>query len=195
MSCMMRTPSFFLTVNTARLIKKILYRSFVDTHYQRRYHNLTLFVVQSATMTIQRGLAVLLLTALLQAPDAAAFVPSTRIITTSTTIPRQHHRAAAATQQRRHMSSTDGSATTTTSSSSTQQVPIILNGQNIELTPALVEHINKRIGAQLNKLASNGAVRECDVVLSVNKNPKVRILVLFLVVSCCCCILMYSMSC
>ena len=173
----MRTPSFFLTVNTARLIKKILYRSFVDTHYQRRYHNLTLFVVQSATMTIQRGLAVLLLTALLQAPDAAAFVPSTRIITTSTTIPRQHHRAAAATQQR-HMSSTDGSATTTTSS--TQQVPIILNGQNIELTPALVEHINKRIGAQLNKLASNGAVRECDVVLSVNKNPKVRILVLML---------------
>jgi len=53
-------------------------------------------------------------------------------------------------------------------------LPIILNGQNIELTPALVDHVNKRIGSTLSKLANNGAVRECDVVLSVNKNPKVR---------------------
>lgn len=58
--------------------------------------------------------------------------------------------------------------------SSTTDLPIILNGQNIELTPALVEHINKRIGGTLSKLAQNGAVRECDVVLSVNKNPKVN---------------------
>ena len=54
-----------------------------------------------------------------------------------------------------------------------QEVPIILNGQNIELTPALIDHVNKRIGGPLKKLASNGAVTECDVVLSVNKNPKV----------------------
>jgi Sigma 54 modulation protein / S30EA ribosomal protein len=52
-------------------------------------------------------------------------------------------------------------------------VPIILNGQNIELTPALDEYVNKRIGGILKKLASSGSVRECDVVLSVNKNPKV----------------------
>jgi len=58
-------------------------------------------------------------------------------------------------------------------SSTDVDVPIVLNGQNIELTPALVEHVNKRIGATLSKLANNGAVRECDVVLSVNKNPKV----------------------
>jgi hypothetical protein len=55
-----------------------------------------------------------------------------------------------------------------------QEVPIILNGQNIELTPALIEHVNKQIGGPLKKLASHGAVTMCDVVLSVNKNPKVR---------------------
>jgi putative sigma-54 modulation protein len=54
------------------------------------------------------------------------------------------------------------------------EVPVIINGQNIELTPALVEHVNKRIGGQINKLASNGAIQECDVILSVSKNPKVK---------------------
>jgi ribosome-associated translation inhibitor RaiA len=57
--------------------------------------------------------------------------------------------------------------------SSTTTVPIILNGQHIDLTPALVEYVNKRIGGILKKLASSGSVRECDVVLSVNRNPKV----------------------
>ena len=51
---------------------------------------------------------------------------------------------------------------------------IVVNGHNIELTSSLVEYINKRIGNILSKLAKNGAVRECDVVLSVNKNPKVN---------------------
>jgi hypothetical protein len=54
-----------------------------------------------------------------------------------------------------------------------QGVPIILNGINLELTPALIEYVNKRIGGPLKKLASHGAVTECDVLLSVNKNPKV----------------------
>ena len=62
-------------------------------------------------------------------------------------------------------------------------VPIILNGQNIELTPALTEYVNKRIGGILRKLASSGSVRECDVVLSVNKNPKVRIVLVSSTVS------------
>lgn len=52
--------------------------------------------------------------------------------------------------------------------------PIIVNGQNIDLTPALIDHVNKKIGAPLKKLATHGAVTECDVILSVNKNPKVR---------------------
>ena len=58
-------------------------------------------------------------------------------------------------------------------------VPIILNGQNIDLTPALQEYVTKRIGGTLQKLANTGSVRECDVVLSVSKNPKVCRLFLF----------------
>jgi hypothetical protein len=57
-----------------------------------------------------------------------------------------------------------------------QEVPIIVNGQNIELTEALTEHVKVKIGGTLAKLASGGAVTECDVVLSVSKNPKVCIL-------------------
>ena len=54
-------------------------------------------------------------------------------------------------------------------------VPVVVSGTNIELTDALVEYVNKRIGGNLNKLSSNGAIRECDVHLSVNKNPKVSL--------------------
>ena len=60
-----------------------------------------------------------------------------------------------------HMSTTD------------QEVPIVVNGQNIELTEALTEHVKFKIGGTLAKLASGGAVTECDVFLSVSKNPKV----------------------
>jgi len=61
------------------------------------------------------------------------------------------------------------------SDSTTDQtaVPIVVKGQNVDLTPALTEYVNKRIGGHLNKLSSGGAVRECDVILSVSKNPKV----------------------
>jgi hypothetical protein len=54
------------------------------------------------------------------------------------------------------------------------EVPIIITGNNIELTPALTEYVNKKIGNNLRKLTSNGAIRECDVQMFVNKNPKVR---------------------
>ena len=57
----------------------------------------------------------------------------------------------------------------------TASVPLVVAGTNIELTEALVGYVDKRIGGNLNKLSSNGAIRECDVHLSVNKNPKVRI--------------------
>jgi Sigma 54 modulation protein / S30EA ribosomal protein len=68
----------------------------------------------------------------------------------------------------------DDTATATTSNT---QPLIIVNGHNIELTSSLVEYINKRIGNILSKLANHGAVRECDVILSVNKNPKVNFIV------------------
>jgi len=59
-------------------------------------------------------------------------------------------------------------------SSTTEDIPVVVKGQNIELTPAIVDYVNKRIGGTIGKLSSNGAVRECDVILSVSKNPKVR---------------------
>jgi hypothetical protein len=66
-----------------------------------------------------------------------------------------------------HMSTTD------------QEVPIIIKGENIELTEALKEHVKFKIGGTLDKLASGGIVTECDVVLSVSKNPKVCIKCVF----------------
>lgn len=52
--------------------------------------------------------------------------------------------------------------------------PLLVSGVNIDLTPAIESYVDKRIGKTLEKLSKNGAVRECDVILSVNKNPKVR---------------------
>jgi hypothetical protein len=50
---------------------------------------------------------------------------------------------------------------------------LVLTGNNIELTPALQEYAQKRIGGLLEKLGGGGIVRECEVHLSVSKNPKV----------------------
>lgn len=50
---------------------------------------------------------------------------------------------------------------------------LVLTGNNIELTPALQEYAQKRIGGLLEKLGG-GIVRECEVHLSVSKNPKVK---------------------
>lgn len=54
-------------------------------------------------------------------------------------------------------------------------VALVITGNNIEVTPALQEYVEKRIGGILNKLGSGGIVKECDVHLSVSKNPKVRL--------------------
>lgn len=51
---------------------------------------------------------------------------------------------------------------------------LVLTGNNIDLTPALEEYAQKRIGGLLDKLGSGGIVRECDVHLSVSKNPAVK---------------------
>ena len=53
-------------------------------------------------------------------------------------------------------------------------VPLVVEGKNIEITEALMAHVQKRIGGPLKKLSGNGQVTECDVILSVSKNPKVR---------------------
>eukprot|EP00980_Cylindrotheca_fusiformis_P001445 scaffold345_cov134-Cylindrotheca_fusiformis.AAC.56 len=55
-------------------------------------------------------------------------------------------------------------------------VALVVTGNNIDLTPALHEYVEKKIGGPLNKLGGDGIVRECDVHLSVYKNPKVSLL-------------------
>lgn len=50
---------------------------------------------------------------------------------------------------------------------------LVLTGNNIDLTPALEDYAQKRIGGLLDKLGGGGLVRECDIHLSVSKNPKV----------------------
>jgi hypothetical protein len=56
-----------------------------------------------------------------------------------------------------------------------QDVNLVLTGNNIDLTPALQGYVDKRIGGLLQKLGGGGIVQECDVHLSVYKNPKVRV--------------------
>lgn len=58
---------------------------------------------------------------------------------------------------------------------STEAVPITVTGNNIEVTPALQDYVVKKLERTVGKLASSGAVKDCDVHLIVNKNPKVRL--------------------
>ena len=54
------------------------------------------------------------------------------------------------------------------------KVPLVIEGKNLEVTDALYSYVDKRIGMTLKKLSGTGNVLECDVILSVSKNPKVR---------------------
>jgi putative sigma-54 modulation protein len=53
------------------------------------------------------------------------------------------------------------------------ETKLVLTGNNIDLTDALQEYADKRIGGLLDKLGG-GIVQECEVHLSVSKNPKVK---------------------
>jgi len=53
-------------------------------------------------------------------------------------------------------------------------IPITVTGNNIELTPALNDYINKKLDNIIGKLSASGGVVDCDVHLTVTKNPKVR---------------------
>eukprot|EP00591_Stephanopyxis_turris_P006022 CAMPEP_0195519686 /NCGR_PEP_ID=MMETSP0794_2-20130614/15263_1 /TAXON_ID=515487 /ORGANISM="Stephanopyxis turris, Strain CCMP 815" /LENGTH=252 /DNA_ID=CAMNT_0040648879 /DNA_START=20 /DNA_END=778 /DNA_ORIENTATION=+ len=57
---------------------------------------------------------------------------------------------------------------------SESNVPIIISGNNIDVTPSMMDYVNKKLERVLGKLSRSGNVRECDVHLSVNKNPKVE---------------------
>eukprot|EP00339_Tiarina_fusa_P011360 CAMPEP_0117039278 /NCGR_PEP_ID=MMETSP0472-20121206/27585_1 /TAXON_ID=693140 ORGANISM="Tiarina fusus, Strain LIS" /NCGR_SAMPLE_ID=MMETSP0472 /ASSEMBLY_ACC=CAM_ASM_000603 /LENGTH=230 /DNA_ID=CAMNT_0004749741 /DNA_START=98 /DNA_END=790 /DNA_ORIENTATION=+ len=59
-------------------------------------------------------------------------------------------------------------------STTVDDINLVLNGNNIDLTDSLADYVEKRIGGPLRKLGGGGIVRECDVHLSVYKNPKVK---------------------
>ncbi|KAL7564791.1 hypothetical protein ACA910_021053 [Epithemia clementina (nom. ined.)] len=59
-------------------------------------------------------------------------------------------------------------------SSSSSKVPLVIEGKNLDITEALYNYVDKRIRTTLDKLSGSGSVRECDVILSVSKNPKVK---------------------
>lgn len=55
-----------------------------------------------------------------------------------------------------------------------KSTPIVVTGNNVEVTPALKDYVNKKMEKTLGKLTRFGFATECDVHLSVNKNPKVK---------------------
>lgn len=56
--------------------------------------------------------------------------------------------------------------------SSPVKVPITIAGSNIELTGALTDYVNEKVDRTLGKLSSVSGASNCDVFLTVNKNPK-----------------------
>lgn len=64
------------------------------------------------------------------------------------------------------------STTTSLHMSSQVKVPITITGDGIDLTPALSDYINLKVDRTLGKIS----VSHCDVCLTVNKNPKVCVI-------------------
>lgn len=58
-------------------------------------------------------------------------------------------------------------------SAAVEEVPITVTGNNIDLTPPLVDYVNQKLERPLGKLRANGIIQDCAVHLIVNKNPKV----------------------
>lgn len=51
------------------------------------------------------------------------------------------------------------------------QVPILITGNNIEVTPALKDYVNEKFGRALDKVGKR--VTKCDVHLTYDKNPSI----------------------
>ena len=56
---------------------------------------------------------------------------------------------------------------------STESVSYVITGNNIDVTPALNDYVSVKLDKIVGKI-STSAISECDVHLTVNKNPKVR---------------------
>eukprot|EP00551_Chaetoceros_affinis_P000398 CAMPEP_0203638982 /NCGR_PEP_ID=MMETSP0088-20131115/4840_1 /ASSEMBLY_ACC=CAM_ASM_001087 /TAXON_ID=426623 /ORGANISM="Chaetoceros affinis, Strain CCMP159" /LENGTH=247 /DNA_ID=CAMNT_0050493735 /DNA_START=70 /DNA_END=813 /DNA_ORIENTATION=+ len=57
--------------------------------------------------------------------------------------------------------------------SSTESVSYVITGNNIEVTDALNEYVESKLDKIVGKI-STSSISECDVHLTVNKNPKVK---------------------
>lgn len=55
---------------------------------------------------------------------------------------------------------------------STESVEYVITGNNIDVTQALNDYVSAKLDKIVGKISSN-AISECDVHLTVNKNPKV----------------------
>lgn len=56
---------------------------------------------------------------------------------------------------------------------STDSVSYVITGNNIDVTPSLNEYVTSKLDKIIGKI-STSAISECDVHLTVNKNPKVN---------------------
>lgn len=57
---------------------------------------------------------------------------------------------------------------------STESVSYVITGNNIDVTPSLNDYVSTKLDKIVGKISSN-AISECDVHLTVNKNPKVKL--------------------
>ncbi|CAM9124108.1 unnamed protein product [Phaeothamnion confervicola] len=64
-----------------------------------------------------------------------------------------------------------GAKQMTASMKEASKKPILISGNNIDVTPALMDYVNKRLENVLDKLGAD--VTKVDVHLAVNKNPRV----------------------
>ncbi len=60
--------------------------------------------------------------------------------------------------------------------SSTESVSYVITGNNIEVTSALNDYVKTKLDKIVGKI-STSSISECDVHLTVNKNPKVSAIV------------------
>lgn len=100
------------------------------------------------------------------APLASAFAPLS--------VKNTRFNAATVAQGPIVDTSFSSSSSTSLFSSTDTNINYVISGDNIEVTEALNGYVNKKLDNVIGKLATSGAVKECDVHLSVNKNPKVK---------------------
>lgn len=84
---------------------------------------------------------------------------SASIITASSAFAPQHTSSRSSLMTPLHMS--------------TESVSYVITGNNIDVTPSLNEYVSTKLDKIVGKI-STSAISECDVHLTVNKNPKVK---------------------